>query len=142
MIVNTILETKFNFDIIFVQELSWTTICSIPSSRSCEGKELVRVSNYPNWLIFSRNLMTDNDFPRVVTYINIRLSPFWFLLCKDLLHYRDILLVSFFNNNNIFYMMNIYFDSSQLALKYLKNTEVNIQNLLIMTSNFNIRDNL
>jgi len=36
--------------------------------------------------------------------------------------------------------MNIYSDSSYSALKYLKDTEVNIRNLLIMTSNFNICD--
>jgi len=38
--------------------------------------------------------------------------------------------------------MNIYSDSSQVALKYLKNTKVNIWNILVMTSNFNIRDSL
>jgi len=38
--------------------------------------------------------------------------------------------------------MNVYSDSSHLALKYLKDTEVNINNLLIITSNFNIRDSL
>jgi len=38
--------------------------------------------------------------------------------------------------------MNIYSDSSQSALKYLKNTEANIHNILVMTSDFNIRDNL
>jgi len=38
--------------------------------------------------------------------------------------------------------MNVYSDSSHSALKYLKNTEVNINNLLIMTGDFNIRDSL
>jgi len=38
--------------------------------------------------------------------------------------------------------MNVYSDSSHSALKYLKNTEVNIHNLLIMTGDFNIRDSL
>ena len=38
--------------------------------------------------------------------------------------------------------MNVYSDSSYLALKYLKDTEVNINNLLIMTGDFNIRDSL
>ena len=38
--------------------------------------------------------------------------------------------------------MNVYFDSSHFALKYLKDTEVNIPNLLIMTGNFNIRDSI
>ena len=38
--------------------------------------------------------------------------------------------------------MNIYSDSFYSALKYLKDTEVNISNLLIMAGNFNIRDNI
>ena len=38
--------------------------------------------------------------------------------------------------------MNVYSDSFHLALKYLKDTEVSIYNLLIMTGNFNIRDSL
>jgi len=36
--------------------------------------------------------------------------------------------------------MNVYSDASHSALKYLKDTEVNIINLLIMTGDFNIRD--
>ena len=38
--------------------------------------------------------------------------------------------------------MNIYSDASYSVLKYLKDTEVNINNLLIMTGDFNIRDQL
>ena len=38
--------------------------------------------------------------------------------------------------------MNIYSDFSHSALKYLKDTEVNIQNFLIMTGNFNIHNKL
>ena len=38
--------------------------------------------------------------------------------------------------------MNVYSGSSHSALKYLKDTEVNINNLLIMTGDFNIRDRL
>ena len=38
--------------------------------------------------------------------------------------------------------MNIYSDSSQSALRYLKDTKVNILNFLVMTGDFNIRDNL
>ena len=36
--------------------------------------------------------------------------------------------------------MNVYSNSSHTALKYLKDAEVNISNLLIMTGDFNIRD--
>ena len=38
--------------------------------------------------------------------------------------------------------MNVYSDSSYSALKYLKDTEANVSNMLIMTGNFNIRDSL
>ena len=38
--------------------------------------------------------------------------------------------------------MNVYSDSSHSALKYFKNTEVNVSNMLIITGNFNIRDSL
>jgi len=38
--------------------------------------------------------------------------------------------------------MNVYSDSSHSVLKYLKDTEVNINNVLIMTGDFNIRDSL
>ena len=38
--------------------------------------------------------------------------------------------------------MNVYSNSSHSALKYLKDTEVNVNNLLIMTGDFNIRDSL
>ena len=38
--------------------------------------------------------------------------------------------------------MNVYSNSLYSALKYLKNTEVNIQNLLIMMKDFNICNNL
>ena len=36
--------------------------------------------------------------------------------------------------------MNIYSNYSHSALKYFKDTEVNINNLLIITGDFNIRD--
>ena len=65
-----------------------------------------------------------------------------FSLYKDIINHKDILLVLFFNNNDIFWLINIYSDSSHSALKYLKNTEANIHNLLIMTSDFNIQDSL
>ena len=38
--------------------------------------------------------------------------------------------------------MNIYSDSSHTALKYLKNTEVNIDNVILITGDFNIGNSL
>ena len=139
-IINTILKVYYNFDIIFIQEPSWTTIRSILSSENCEGVSLVGIVNHLNWLTFARELNSVNNFLRVIIYINIRLFSFRFSLCKDIINHRDILLVSFFNNNNIFWIMNVYSHSSYSVLKYLKDTEANICNLLIMTGDFNIHD--
>ena len=140
LIVNTILEIHSKFDVVFIQELSWSSIHAISSSKSKDGKELVGVPNHPNWLIFTNSSSNIHDYSRVITYVNIRLSSFHFSLRKDVLNHRDILLISFFINNNIFFLINIYSDSSQSALKYLKDTKVNISNILIMTGDFNIRD--
>ena len=50
--------------------------------------------------------------------------------------------MSFTNDHVQYFIMNIYSDSSHSALKYLKDIEVNIDNVLIMTGDFNIRDSL
>jgi len=92
--------------------------------------------------MFSRISVDSNDSPRVISYVNIHLSPLWFLLRKDIINHKDINLISFFNDNMYFFILNIYSDSSHTALKYLKDTEVNINNILIMTGDFNIRDHL
>jgi len=110
---------------------------------NCKGIPLVGISNHPNWLTFAREPCLSNDSPKVIIiYINVRLFSFHFSLQKDIINHKDILLASFFNDNIIFWIMNVYSDSSNSALKYLKNTEVNITNLLIMTGDFNIRDSI
>ena len=39
------------------------------------------------------------------------------------------------------FILNIYSYDYQNILKYLKNTKVNLNNIIIMTEDFNIRDN-
>ena len=141
-VINTILKTCNSYDIIFIQELFWSFICSIPSSVNKKGEELVGVPNHPNWITFSRNPLHVGDSSRVITYINIRLSSLHFSLWKDIFNHRDISCVSFFNHGLVHLLINIYLDSSQLALKYLKDTEVNIGSVLIMTGDFNIKDSI
>ena len=75
-------------------------------------------------------------------YINVRLSSLCFSFRKNIINHHDILLTSFFNNYTIFWIINVYLDSSHTALKYLKDTEVNLLNLLIMAGDFNIRDSI
>ena len=140
LVVNTILETHFYFNIILIQEPPWSIICSIPSSTSSEGDVLVGTPHHPNQLSFTVPPIGQSDHPRIMAYINIYLSLFCFLLHKDIINHKDILLISFFSKNVCYFIMNIYSDSSYSALKYLKDTKVNINNLLIMTGDFNIRD--
>ena len=92
--------------------------------------------------MFSRNPTKTRDFLRILVYINICISFLFFSLCNDIFNHRDILCISFFNWSSIQFLLNIYSDSSQLALKYFKNTAVNLDNVLLMTDNFNIRDYL
>ena len=142
LILNSILETQNHFDIILIQEPPWSEIQKIPSSSNCKGEPLVGTCHHPNWISYARTSPNSDDLPRVIAFINIRLSSFQFLLHKDIFDYHDICLLSFFNSGTCFYIINVYSDSSHLALKYLKDTEVNISNVLLMTGDFNIRDSL
>jgi len=118
------------------------TICTILSSTSCEEEELVGVPHHPNWLTFTRSPVNQSNFPRVLTCINICISCLCFSLQNDIFNHRDISCISFFNQGSIFFLINIYSDLSQLVLKYLKDTKTNINNVIIMTGDFNIRDSL
>jgi len=142
LITNAILKTQSHFDIILIQKLPWSEIRKIPSSSNCKGVPLMGTCHHPNWIAFARSLSNSNDFPRVISYINIRLSSLCFLLRKDIFDHQDINLISFTNNNICHYILNIYSNLSHLALKYLKDTEVNISHVLLMTGDFNIRDSL
>ena len=142
LIVNTILETQFSYDIIFIQESPWFIICSIPSSNNCKGEPLVGVSHHLNWITFTRPPSNQLDYPRVMTFINICISYLRFSLWNNILNHRDISCISFLNQSSIFFIINVYSNSSQSALKYLKDTEVNISNVIIMIGDFNIRDSI
>ena len=100
------------------------------------------MTHHPSWLSFARTYSNQLDAPRVLVYINIRLSSLRFSLQNNIINHKDILLISFINNYICSFIINVYSDSSHLALKYFKDTEVNINNLLIITGNFNIRDSL
>ena len=102
----------------------------------------MEIVNHPNWLTFARELASHNKLPRVAIFINIRLLSLHFSFCKDIINHRDILLLLFFNNGDIFYVMNVYSDSSHSTIKYLKDMDFQLRNLIIMTGDFNICDSL
>jgi len=100
---------------------------------SGERDRIVNASSHLLWITFSRQSTYDNDYPRVIMYISIWLTQLQFSLRKNILNHRDINLILFFNKGTIFFIINI-------VLKYLKNTEINICNILVMTGDFNIGD--
>ena len=73
---------------------------------------------------------------------SICISYLCFSLWKDIFNHKDINCFYFFNNGNIFFMLNVYSDDHQSTLKYLKDTEVNLWNILIMAGDFNIRNSI
>ena len=79
---------------------------------------------------------------RVTAYINNHLVPLCFSLQTDIINHTDILFLYFTSNCFQYFILNIYSDSAHIVLKYLKNIEVNINNILVITGNFNIRDSL
>jgi len=104
-------------------------------------EDIISTPYYPSWIMFARTSTNNNNYPRVITYINIKLISLHFSLRKDILNHYEINLVSFFNHGIISFVINVYLDNQQNVLKYLKNTEANLNNVLIMTGNFNIKDN-
>ena len=97
LIVDTILETQFSYDIIFIQEPPWSIIYSISSSNNCEEEPLVGIPHHPNWITFTRPPSNQLDYPRVMTFINICILRLCFSLQNDVLNHRDISCISFSN---------------------------------------------
>ena len=55
VIINTILETQNQFDILFIQELPWSEIHKIPSSSNFDGELFMGTCHHPNWIAFARS---------------------------------------------------------------------------------------
>ena len=91
--------------------------------------------------MFLRYSINNNEYSKVLIYINVWLIQLQFSLRKDIINHKDINLILFFNNSIICFIINIYSDEQQSALKYLKVIKTNLNNVLIVTEDFNIRDN-
>jgi len=132
LLTDTFIKNYKDCNILFIQEPSWFIVHYIPYASSEEGKEIIEALNHPSWILFVRNSKNMNYFPRVLTYINARLTRLYFSLRKDIINHKDINLVFFFNDRSICFLIN---------LKYLKDTEVNLNSILIIIRDFNISDN-
>ena len=94
-------------------------------------------------LLFTQNGSRWSDSeqtPRVMCFIHSRLSRLRFALRRDIVDYRDIQLLSFFNRGRCQFLMNVYSDDLHTAVNFLSRKALNIPNLLYMGRDFNIRD--
>ena len=65
------------------------------------------------------------------------MSKLFFTLRRDIVNYRDIQLLFFFNRERCQFFMNVYSDSFHNAMNFLSNKALNIH---YMEDDFNIRD--
>ena len=84
--------------------------------------------------------MAQNNYTRVATYINKCFSRMRFALCLDIVNHCNINILSFHNEQDVNFIINIYSNSNQTALQFLSQNIVNLNNTIIMTGDFNIRD--
>ena len=114
LLTDTLLENNKEFDILFIHKLPWSIIHNILSLIFEEGKEIVSALNHSSWTIFARILNTENKHPRVLTYINIRISRLHFSLRKKTSLTTETLILSPFSTVVIctFLLMSIQITSN------------------------------
>jgi len=120
-LMKLILETQKNIsDIILIQEPPRSLIRRIPSHTNSEGDPLHSTPNHPDWTLFIHNDgNTKKNYPRVVTYINKRISKMRFSLRRDLINHHDINVIDFHNGQDVNFIINVYSDNNQTALQVL-----------------------
>jgi len=140
-LTDIILETRKNIsDIILIQEPPRSLLRHIPSHTNPKGDPVYGTPKHLDWSLFIQNDGCTDNYPRVATYINRRILRLRFSLRKDLINHQDINVIDFHNGQNINFIINVYSDSNQTALRVLRNNIRNIGNTVIMTGDFNIRD--
>ena len=75
-----------------------------------------------------------------MVFIHSCLSRLRFSLRRDVIDYHNILLLSFFNRGEYYFLMNIYSNNCYSIVKLMLDQVINIPNLLYMGGDFNIRD--
>lgn len=120
ILTNIILETnKISFDIIFFQKPLRYLHCYKPSYSYLEGNPIYGASLHPKWTLFAHYNNNPQDIPRVVTYINNRYKKLRFSLWNDIVNYRDINIISFYNSHSLNFLINVYLHEHQCALEVL-----------------------
>jgi len=104
------------------------------------GDLLYGTPSHPEWTLFIHQDTTQENYARVTTYVNKCLARIRFALQLDIINHCNINILVFHNNWDTNYIINIYSDSNQTALQVLQQSITNMDNTIILTEDFNIRD--
>ena len=72
--------------------------------------------------------------------INSRLSRLLFVLKRNIVNYRNIQILFFFNKDKYQSPINVYSDSLYITIDFLSNKALYVFNLLYIKGTFNIKD--
>ena len=140
--MNIILENnKNNMDIILVQEPPKSLIRRVLSHTDPTGDPIYGTPNHPDWTLFIRQNPNQESYARVATYVNKKLQKMRFTLRLDIINHRDVNVLAFHSGQLINYVINVYSDDNQSALHFLNRNIIDLNNTVVMTGDFNIRDN-
>ncbi|KAF4613671.1 hypothetical protein D9613_007683 [Agrocybe pediades] len=138
MYLDVLLETLQNsFDVLFVQEPPWRTIRQAPSPNNRDGEDIVGAPMHPAWLYMVRP-PTNDETPRVMAFVSKRLERLRPSMRRDLADHRDIFILSLFQGNETYHLMNVYNDADGTAVRYLSNHVHELPQLHYMSGDFNI----
>jgi len=119
MYLDVLLETLYNyFNVLFVQEPPWQTIRQAPSSSNKEGDDVIGAPMHPEWLYMVRPPQ-DDQAPRVMAFVSKRLEKLCPSMRTDLINHCNIFVLSLFQGNNTYNLMNVYSDADKTAISYL-----------------------
>jgi len=81
-----------------------------------------------------------SDFYRVMCFIHSKLYRLCFAFRRDIVDYKDIQILFFFNRKRCQFLINVYFNRLCTAMDFLSNKALNISNLLYIGGDFNVID--
>jgi len=141
-LINTILENnKNNMDIILIQELPKSLIRHVLSHTDLIGDPIYSIPNHPDWTLFIRQDPAQESYAQVATYVNKKLLKMRFTLRLNIINHRDVNVLAFHSGQHINYIINVYSDDNQSVLHTLNQNIVDLNDTVVMTGDFNIRDN-
>jgi len=141
-LMNIILENSKNtMDVILVQEPPKSLIRRVPSHSNPLGDPIYGTPNHPDWTLFIRQEPAQENYIRVATYVNKKLMKMRFTLRPNIINHRDINVLAFHSGQHINYIINVYSNDNQNALQVLNCNIIDLNDTVVITGNFNIRNN-